>query len=75
MPDEDLAGAEGVPVRASRRRVGDPLPRSGLHQLAQHCPSLCRSTLDPVDVSRSSRIVTAITTAMITRETPTMRTA
>jgi hypothetical protein len=36
MADEDLAGAEGVPVRASRRRVGDPLTGRGLHQLTQH---------------------------------------
>ena len=36
MADEDLAGAEAVPVRASRRRVGDPLPGRGLYQLAQH---------------------------------------
>jgi hypothetical protein len=38
MPDEDLAGAERVAVRASRRWVGDPLPGRGLHQLAQHRP-------------------------------------
>jgi HK97 family phage major capsid protein len=36
VPDEDLIGAEAVPVGASRRRVGDPLPVRGLHQLAQH---------------------------------------
>jgi hypothetical protein len=36
VPDEDLIRAEGVPVRASRGRVGDPLPGCGLHQLAQH---------------------------------------
>ena len=36
MADEDFAGAEGVPVRASRRWVGDPLPGRGLYQLAQH---------------------------------------
>ena len=36
MADEDLAGAELVPVRASRRWVGDPLPGRGLHELAQH---------------------------------------
>ena len=34
--DEDLTGAEGVPARATGRRVGDPLPGGGLHQLAQH---------------------------------------
>jgi len=33
---EHLAGAEVVSVGASRRRVGDPLPGSGLYQLAQH---------------------------------------
>jgi hypothetical protein len=31
MPYEYFAGAEGVPVRASRRRVGDPLPGRGLY--------------------------------------------
>ena len=36
MTDEDLAGAEGVPVGASCRRVGDPLPGRRLYQLAQH---------------------------------------
>ena len=30
------AGDEGVAVRATRRRVGDPLPGRGLHQLVQH---------------------------------------
>jgi hypothetical protein len=34
VADEDLAGAELVTVRASRRRVRDPLPGRGLHQLA-----------------------------------------
>jgi len=33
---EHLAGAEVVSVGASRRRVGDPLPGSGLYQLAQY---------------------------------------
>ena len=36
MADEDLAGAERMSVRATRRRVGDPLPGRGLYQLAQH---------------------------------------
>ena len=36
MTDQDLAGAEGVSVRASGRRVGDPLPGRRLYQLAQH---------------------------------------
>jgi hypothetical protein len=36
MPDKDFASAELVPVGASRRRVGDPLPGRGLHHLAQH---------------------------------------
>ena len=36
MTDDDRAGAELVAVRATRRRVGDPLPGRGLHQLAQH---------------------------------------
>jgi hypothetical protein len=36
MRDKDFAGAELVPVGASRRRVGDPLPGRRLHQLAQH---------------------------------------
>jgi hypothetical protein len=34
MSNEDFAGAEGVPVRASRRRSSDPLPGCCLHQLA-----------------------------------------
>ena len=38
VPDEDLVGAERMPVRATHRRVGDPLPSRGLHQLAQHAP-------------------------------------
>jgi hypothetical protein len=36
VADEDLVGAEAVPVRAPSRWVGDPLPARGLHQLAQH---------------------------------------
>jgi hypothetical protein len=36
MPDEDLIRPEDVPVGASRRWVGDPLPGRGLHQLAEH---------------------------------------
>jgi hypothetical protein len=36
MPDEHLAGAEGVPVGGSRWRVEDPLPGRGLYELAQH---------------------------------------
>ena len=36
MPDEDLAGAERVAVRASRRWVGHPLPAEVLHEIAQH---------------------------------------
>ena len=36
MSDEDLARAEPVPVRASRRGMGDPLPVRGLYELAQH---------------------------------------
>jgi hypothetical protein len=31
MSDEDLIRAESVPVRASGRWVGDPLPVRGLH--------------------------------------------
>jgi hypothetical protein len=34
MTDEYFVGAEGVPVRASRWRAGDPLPGRRLHQLA-----------------------------------------
>jgi hypothetical protein len=34
VADEDLAGAQDVAVRASGRRVGDPLAGRGLHQLA-----------------------------------------
>ena len=36
MPDQYLAGTKPVAAWASRRRVGDPLPGRGLHQLAQH---------------------------------------
>jgi hypothetical protein len=36
VTDEDLIRAEVVAVRAAGRRVGDPLPGRGLHQLAQH---------------------------------------
>ena len=36
MADQDLARAKGVTIRASRRRVDDPLPVRRLYQLAQH---------------------------------------
>ena len=36
VSDEDLVGAEAVPIRASRRRARDPPPGRGLYQLAQH---------------------------------------
>ena len=36
VPNEDLVRASGMSVRASGRRVGDPLPGRGLHELAQH---------------------------------------
>ena len=36
VTDEDLAGAERVAVRASRRRVRNPLPSGGLYELAKH---------------------------------------
>jgi hypothetical protein len=36
MTDQHLAGTKPVPVRASCRRVGDPLPGRGLQPLAQH---------------------------------------
>jgi hypothetical protein len=36
MTHQDLVGAEGVSVWASRRWVRDPLPGRGLRQLAQH---------------------------------------
>ena len=36
MANENLAGAESVPVRASRRWVGHPLPAAVLHEIAQH---------------------------------------
>ena len=44
MADEDLAGAELVPVRTAPRWVGDPLPGRGLYQLAQHPSILLPST-------------------------------
>jgi len=44
-----LTRAEGVPVRATRRRVGDPLPGRRLHQLGQHkykpMPQTARSSV------------------------------
>jgi hypothetical protein len=36
MSHEHLVGPERVPVGASRRRVGDPLPGRGLHEIAEH---------------------------------------
>lgn len=36
VPDENLIGAEGVPVRAAGWWSGDPLAIRGLHQVAQH---------------------------------------
>jgi hypothetical protein len=36
MTNEHLASAELVAVRASRRRVDDPLSRCGLYEIAQH---------------------------------------
>jgi hypothetical protein len=36
MTDEHLPRTERVGIRALCRRAGDPLPGSGLHQLAQH---------------------------------------
>jgi len=46
MAHEDLAGAEGVPVRASRRRAGHPLAVRRLHQLAQHVAAVLRLVAD-----------------------------
>jgi hypothetical protein len=40
MADEDLAGAERVPVRAAAGRVGNPLPVCGLHEVAEHTSTL-----------------------------------
>ena len=40
MTHQDLVGAEGVSVWASRRWVRDPLPGGGLYKLAQHGYSL-----------------------------------
>jgi hypothetical protein len=40
VADEDLVRPEGVSIRAAVRRVGDPFPGRGLHQLAQHGSSL-----------------------------------
>ena len=36
VSDEDLIRSERVPIRAAGWWSGDPLPGSGLHQLAQH---------------------------------------
>jgi hypothetical protein len=40
VPDEDFIRAKVVPVRASRRWSGDPLPSRRLYQLAQHVSEL-----------------------------------
>jgi len=48
MAHEDLAGAEGVPVRASRRQAGHPLAVRRLHKVAEYEPKprrLSRQTL------------------------------
>ncbi len=44
VTDEDLVGADGVPVRAPRRRVGDPFPGRGLYQVPEHPTSVWRSS-------------------------------
>jgi hypothetical protein len=36
MANEDLAGAECMSARASRRRVCDPLPGRGLNKITEH---------------------------------------
>jgi len=36
MTDQHLAGTKPVAIRASRRRVGDPLAGRRLYKLAQH---------------------------------------
>jgi hypothetical protein len=36
MAYEDFTRAEGVSVRAARRRVGDPLPSGGSYEFTQH---------------------------------------
>jgi hypothetical protein len=43
MAHQHLLWPESVPVRAARRRLGDPLPGRGLHQLAQHDFEVIRS--------------------------------
>ena len=45
MSDEDLVRAKRVPVRASRRGVGDPLAGRGLQQLASTSITLSRRVL------------------------------
>jgi len=40
MPHEDLIRPKGMPVGASGRRVGDPLPGGRLYHFAQHDQSL-----------------------------------
>jgi hypothetical protein len=40
MTDEDFTGSELVPVGASARWAGDPLPGRRLHQIAQHLVQL-----------------------------------
>ena len=48
VPDQHLVGSEDVPVGASARRVGDPLPTGGLYQLAQHRSPLVHAVLNSV---------------------------
>lgn len=55
MPDEDLIRAEQVPVRAARRRPGDPFAISGSHKVAQHAVSV---SLSPTGILRKFAALT-----------------
>jgi hypothetical protein len=47
VADEDLAGVESVSAAAASRRVGDPVPGGGLHELAYHVGSNSHRTGEP----------------------------
>jgi hypothetical protein len=54
MAYKNFARAEAVTVRASRRRVGDPLPGGGPYELAEHAQKHMARPAKPVSVDTSS---------------------
>jgi len=55
MADEELIRTQAVPVRASRRRVGDPPPVWCLNQLAQHVSELRNVADDQLTIDTRKR--------------------